>query len=357
MSSIASLTAAGILCLALVPQSMQRVATLRTARSVHTATALATGEVLVVGGMTAGGGSLGRVELFDPVQATTAEVASLATPRAGHTATRLADGRVLVAGGYNGDYLASVEIYDPATKRFLAAGSLREGRSGHTATLLPDGRLLLAGGVGAGWTFLRTAELYDPQSGRAELTGSMSTPRESHTATLLADGRVLIVGGHSGRRPNQQLHAGAELFDSRTGRFEAAGTLATPRHKHDAIRLVDGRVLIIGGADSSDRLHYATTEAYAPRSATFEPGPSMAHRRYKIAGTSILLGNGDVLVTSGAPVAERLDVTAWAFRDVAGRLPDAYRFAAAALLPGGEVIVTGGYTDANRNTDGVWRFR
>jgi hypothetical protein len=173
---------------------------------------------------------------------------------------------------------------------------------------------------------------------------------------LLADGRVLIVGGHAGRRQNMEVYASAEVFSPNTRTFEPAGTLATARHKHDAIRLADGRVLVIGGADRTDRTYYETTEIYDPRAATFERGPSMANRRYKIAGTSALLPNGNILVTSGASSAELLDVTSWRFREVPGRLPEAYRFAAAAPLHGGEVLITGGYSDANRNTAGVWRF-
>lgn len=307
--------------------------------------------------MATGAGSLAGVELFDPTQNTVQEFGSLAEPRAGHTATLLRDGRVLIAGGYNGEYLQSTEVFDPAQRRFRPAGSLVEGRSGHTATLLPDGRVLLVGGVGRGWTFLRSAEVYDPSTGRSESVGSMSVPRESHTATLLADGRVLIVGGHTGRRPNMQVHATAEAWAPQTRRFEAAGALVTGRHKHDAIRLADGRVLVVGGADRSDRTHYATTEIYRPGTATFERGPSMAHRRYKLAGTSVLLPGGQVLITSGARTAELLDLGAGAFREIRGNFPDAYRFAATAQLRSGDVLITGGYSDDNRNTPGVWRFR
>lgn len=306
--------------------------------------------------MVDGGGSVAGVELFDPTNNALQEVGSLAEARVGHTATLLSDGRVVVAGGYNGDYLGSVEVFDLSTQRFRAAGSLVEPRSGQTATLLPDGRVLFVGGIGRGWTFLRSAELYNPQTGRSELVGSMNVPRESHTATLLGDGRVLIVGGHSGRRPNVEVYASAELFDPRTGRFQTAGALATARHKHDSVRLTDGRVLVIGGADRTDQVHYATTEIYDARTATFAQGPSMANRRYKIAGTSILLPGGDVLVTSGAPVAELLDIRAWKFRAVPGRLPAAYRFSAAAALSEGDVFIAGGYSDRNENTAGVWRF-
>lgn len=367
MSSIPTLRLLSPACLALLAgaasgpvnsaQSIQRVATLRTARAAHTATVLRSGQVLVAGGMADGGGSLASAELYDPLGNTVQALPAMAARRIDHTATLLRDGRVLVAGGYNGEYLASLEIFDPTTRRFEPAGSLTEGRSGHTATLLTDGRVLFVGGVGRGWTFLSTAEVYDPATGRSEPVGSLSVPRESHTATLLADGRVLIVGGHAGRRRNMAVYGSAEIFSPTSRRFEPAGTLGTPRHKHDAVRLTDGRVLVIGGADRTDRNYYATTEIYDPRSAIFDRGPSMANRRYKIAGTSVLLPDGNILVTSGARAAELLDVTSWTFRKVPGRLPDAYRFAAAVLLRDGGALITGGYSDANRNTAGVWRFR
>ena len=337
-------------------QSVRQVAKLRVARAAHTATTLPSGQVLVVGGMADGASSVASVELFDPGNNSIQEIRSLAEGRVSHTATLLGNGSVVIAGGYNGGYLASVEIFDQATQRFRPGGSLVEGRSGHTATLLPNGRILFVGGVGRDWTFLQSAELYDPQTRRSEPVGSMDLRRESHTATLLADGRVLVIGGHTGRRANMTVHGSAELFDPQNRRFSAAGTLATARHKHDAIKLTDGRVLVIAGADHTDRLHYATTEVYNPRTSTFEKGPSMAQRRYKIAGTSILLPGGNVLVTSGAQAAELLDVGKWEFRTVPGRFPEAYRFSAAAPLPNGDVVIAGGYSDANTNTAGVWRF-
>ena len=333
------------------------VATLHTPRSAHTATTLKSGQVLIVGGMTAGGGGLSSVELFDPSNNALVDLNTLGERRAGHTATLLPDGRVLIAGGYNGDYLQSLEVFDPSTRRFSPAGSLNEARSGHTATLLRDGRVLFVGGVGTGWTFLPSSEIYDPALGKSKIVGAMSVPRESHTATLLSDGRVLIVGGHNGRRENMTVYSSTEIFSPETRRFTPSGELATARHKHDAIALADGRVLVIAGADRSDNVHFATTEIYDPRSGTFAAGPSMINRRYKIATTSVLLPTGDVLVTSGARTAEMLRRGSSSFTPVLGELPQAYHFAAAALLPQGDVVITGGYSDANDNANGVWRFR
>ena len=75
-----------------------------------------------------------------------------------HTATLLPDGRVLIAGG-NATWIA--ELYDPASGEFSYGGPMVAGRRGHTATLLSDGRILIAGGY-QGDKLLASAELYQP---------------------------------------------------------------------------------------------------------------------------------------------------------------------------------------------------
>ena len=72
--------------------------------------------------------------------------------RTGHTATRLADGRVLVLGGRDdgtGWPLASAQVFDPTTGRLTPTGSMRAPRSEHADALLPDGRVLIVGGLAA----------------------------------------------------------------------------------------------------------------------------------------------------------------------------------------------------------------
>jgi len=72
----------------------------------------------------------------------------MAVPRYDMTATRLADGKVLVVGGDDdqNERLASAEVYDPATGLFSGTGSMYTTRIGQTSTLLTDGRVLVAGG-------------------------------------------------------------------------------------------------------------------------------------------------------------------------------------------------------------------
>ena len=295
--------------------SIEPFATLATARSVHTTTVLPSGDLLVAGGMTAGGGSLSSAELINGSTGRVRRAASMAQARASHTATALPDGRVMLAGGYDGEYLSSVEVHDPRRNQFVTMGRLNEGRSGHTATLLADGRILIAGGVGRGWSFLASAELFDPATGQSQPVGPLGVPRESHTATLLTDGRVLVVGGHRGRREAMEVYPSAELYDPATRRFQPTARMTTP------------------------------------------PGPSMANTRYKIEGTSVRLANGDVLVPSGARGAELLDHDSFTFRPVAGEFPSAFHFATATALATGDVVIVGGYDNNTRNTPGVWRFR
>jgi hypothetical protein len=45
------------------------------------------------------------------------------------------------------------------------------------------------------------------------------------------------------------------------------------------------------------------------------------------------------------------------FREVPGRFPRALLFATASLLPGGDVVIAGGYTDGVASSGDVWRYR
>src|SRR5215471_4597385 len=114
---------------------------------------------------------------------------SLNTPRSLHTATLLLDGKVLVAGGAGqSGILGTAELYEPATGKWNPTGSMNVPRQLHTATLLKDGKVLIVGGSTDNYTSLNGAELYDPKNEKWSVTGSLNTRRGFHTATLLKDG-------------------------------------------------------------------------------------------------------------------------------------------------------------------------
>jgi hypothetical protein len=165
------------------------------AREAHTATLLADGKVLVVGG-SRGSLYLPSAEVYNPATGTWTTNLPMSTGRAWHTATLLLNGKVLIAGG-NGTAPSGAELFAPATETWTTTGAMNDLRSLHTATLLPSGKVLVAGGWNGYGGIVATAELYDPVSGTWTRTGTLSTAREVHTATLLPDGGVLVAGGRN----------------------------------------------------------------------------------------------------------------------------------------------------------------
>jgi hypothetical protein len=166
----------------------------------HSTTRLPDGRVLVAGGMA--GDEFAQAQsaalLFLPPSGTWQRTADLVSPRSLHTATLLSDGRVVVAAGWGvAEILDSVEVFDPAALAWRAAGRLLRSRFGHTATLLGD-RVLLVGGQGEGHRAVPEAELYDAATARSVPAGTLARPRWGHTATLLPGPAVLVVGGYDG---------------------------------------------------------------------------------------------------------------------------------------------------------------
>lgn len=337
--------------------TVRRTSSMTTRRAAHTATLLPDGRVFVAGGFTEGT-NFASAEVFDPTTETFTPGGNMSVARTGHTATLLSNGKVLIAGGYNGSYLASAELYDPATNSFTPVSAMTTARSGHVATLLPNGKVLLAGGVGVGWTFLGSAEVFDPATSTFTATGDMLAARESHTATLLGNGKVLIAGGHRGRRPSITIFSSVESYDPATGRFTAAGDMTRVRHKHEAVSLRDGRVLILGGSDERDgNGAYASAEIYDPASGTFRATGNMNSSRYKLQGTAVLLNDGKVLVAGGANRAEVFDPSTSRFSYAAGDMETRRLFATATRLRNGQVLIIGGYHDNSLASSNAWLYR
>jgi hypothetical protein len=281
-----------------------------TLRYAHTATLLQTGEVLILGGFGGLGGvdcedagpepAQNNAELFDSATGSFKATGKMVVGRGGHTATLLADGKVLIVGGGDqgggGSYgtgYASAEVYDASSGVFSATGNMSEARFGHTATLLADGKVLIVGGLASQSSNpTASAELYDPATGLFSPTGMMATPRRGHTATLLADGRVLITGGVSIINGQSGATSTAEIYDSGAGSFSLTSPMGTTRSEHTATQLPNGMVLVTGGGSP-------TAELYDPSTSLFSPTGSMETDRSGHSAT--LLQNGMVLVAGGGP--------------------------------------------------------
>ncbi len=337
-------------------ESIAAIGNMNVRRFAHTSTLLPNGKVLIAGGQD--GRALATTEIFNTATNSFTSAASMNAARSAHTATLLPNGKALIAGGYDGTYLSSAEIYDPQSGKFTGTSNMTIARSGHEAILLNTGKVLLVGGVGVGWSFLSSAEIFDPDSGTFTPTGSMTTARESHTATLLNNGKVLVTGGHKGRRAAITIYSSAEVYDPSTGKFLPTGAMSMRRHKHDAVILSDGRVLVVGGADERDRDGaYASAEIYDPHSGQFTPAADMNLQRYKHRSTTILLPMGKVLVVGGSHTAELYDPASNQFVIVNGSMGSDRLFSAATLLQNGRVLITGGYDESMATSSMAWLYK
>ncbi len=235
------------------------LSTLTDARFHDTATLLKDGRVLIAGGFD--GSIVNTAELFDPVAGTFGCTGlgglngttgfcnnTMTDSRENHTATLLATGSnagdVLIAGGLDatGVVLQTAELYSPTAGNFTATGSMTHTRYLHTATQLVRGRyagdILIVGGEDGTGTALATAEVYDPGAGTFTQVGTMTTPRALHTAVLIPSGPkkgyVLVAGGidNSGNTLST-----AELFNPKTGKFTATGSMKVGRSSQDGTAL------------------------------------------------------------------------------------------------------------------------
>jgi hypothetical protein len=323
-------------------------------RSIHTATRLNDGRVLIVGGMVHNGAPLESAEIFDPATRVFHQAGNLPEPRFGHTATLLASGQVLITGGYTHEarVLATAVLYDPLRDAFVSTGSMAVARASHTATLLPDGRVLVAGGEDRDIA-TASAELYDPATQRFSPAGTMTVARAYHVAAPLAGGRVLIAGG------GPDLHhvvASAEVFDEAAHTFRRVGDMTEVRRKAAAVVLGDGRVLVVGGADTRDwSAPSVTADVYDPARGAFVPTGALHVGRFKLTNAVAVLPDGQVVVAGGGAGAELYDPATGRFSLVAGTWPARY-YSTATALSGSSVLLAGGYGYGGGDSDAGTRI-
>lgn len=331
---------------------------LTASRSLHSATLLADGRVLVVGGNDALGKAVDSCEVFKAQPDAWSAVASLGAARRGHTATRLVDGRVLVVGGVKNTAVASVERYDPESDAWTGLDPLPGPRFDHSATLLLDGRVLAVGGFDAALEALAT--VWINEDGVWAEASPLPQPRARHAATALADGRVLVVCGHGLSACGFGV-APTMIYDPTADAWSEIGGLSGLRNwGHTLTRLPDDRVILVGGFSALDITVGGTlvsagfdvplVDLWDPATADWTATPDLAVSRG--SHTTTLLQDGRLLVVGGGwfrhegwtslGSTEITDVSDGAVWTDAGMLAYARIGHTATRLLDGRVLVAGG---------------
>ncbi len=305
----------------------------------------------------------------------------LNSPRALATATTLADGAVLVVGGVSRlrrvegsvlpfvidpqDLVPTFEVYLPSEDRWIEKPLPgREGRVFHTATALPDGRVLVTGGGTDLATARDDAILFDPAGESvgdfSPLADHLASPRLGHQAVAVGD-KVVVIGGtvvpnksaveefspsadggvfseavvdgptlhlffHAAallpQRPDEILVAGGSLYDGvgsllvpseenvriysvSSGQSTDAGPMGVARLMFQMVPLADDTVLLAGGYADLDLTPQSAVDIFSPAGA-FSAGADLSvarggHAAVAAGGRALLVGGQgpDGMLASG----------------------------------------------------------
>jgi hypothetical protein len=296
------------------------------ARSMHGTSVLGDGRVLVVGGY-------GPPEVYDPTSSRWTPTGPITGSYIHARSVPLDDGRVLVVGSSPSDAV-NAEIYDPAIDSWSVTGQLTEDRLLHTAVALSDGRVLVVGGVWMDqhgeWTNPRyLAEVFDPQTETWSPAGSIDEWLLYIDLTLLDDGRVLLTGYYS-----------TSVYTPTTNTWREIDPPTYDRYQHAAVRLLDGRIMVIGGRFTR------TPEFFDPATETWTSGSPMGE--FRLDPTATVLETGQLLVVGGtdrqgavSDTVEMYDPTTDTWIAVDSMANPRYGHTAS-LLPDGTVLVVGG---------------
>lgn len=195
---------------------------------------------------------------------------SMPQPWAAGSAVALSNGHVLAVAGDT--ERTSTDLYDPSAGLWSAGPDVPVSAASSTLVALADGEALLVGGASCGssgniaeYKCLPTSSIYRLSSTGAvwSQAASMSEARAEPTAVRLADGRVLVVGGFgqgcSPAGPNGYSCAPlatAEIFDPASGHWSTTAPLPQARGGASATLLSDGTVLVVGGYEGQEAVRY-----------------------------------------------------------------------------------------------------
>jgi hypothetical protein len=273
---------------------------------------------------------------------------TLSGPRDQHVAAKLGDGKVGILGGFD---ISSVEIFDPNAETFttlranrlfdnLCGISLLDGNAllvdgSHDCTFdyvtgefvntanaysagvirwavpvrLPDGKVFLCGGCDANYNVTTACVLYDPRARQFTSCGRLQVARARHTAVLLDEDHVLVIGGYniSPTTLDMQSLDSLEVFDLKTRTSSLVRTtLKAPRYNHCSVKLADGRVLNLGGANWPKDLFMTSTEIFDPRTAVMTDGPQFSVGRQ--GARTAVMPSGRIAIFGGQYATQTIEI-------------------------------------------------
>ncbi|HET8931702.1 MAG TPA: kelch repeat-containing protein [Acidimicrobiales bacterium] len=331
-------------------------------RMTATMAALPGGRAMLFGGYDNHNNGLSDTWIFDGADWVEQPVTSPSpSARAGASATQLADGDVLVIGGIEwetGTPLSDTWIFDGTDWTEQHPATAPSARFGSALTTLANGDVLLFGGTVDTVDVLNDTWVFDGTDWSA-VDGYRALPTPVAMATAaLPDGDIVAFGG--------TVSLSSSTVSDETWEFDGVAWrhLPTPhsppaRTGASMVTLANGDLLLTGGTSPGsgtfdDTWVFDGTDWTQLVTPTTRPGVSWA--------SMVTLANGDVLSFGGMDATNQatgetwlFDGSDWSRLDDAGS-PPARVLASMSVLPNGNVVLFGGAGADYASLSDTWIF-
>jgi PKD repeat protein len=241
-------------------------------------------------------GLLGSPVLWNPENGQFTEVPSQAELFcAGHSL--LPDGRVLVAGGHiaTDRGIPDISIFSPSTASWTQSASMRRGRWYPTNTTLPNGSVLILAGRDQVGDEVAEPEIWSPSGIRQLSSASLVLPYYPR-AFVAPNGLVFYAGEQATSR---------YLNTSGNGAWTTVGSRRYGARPYGAAVMYElGKILYVGGGGTTNTAEIINLNVASP---AWQWTGSMAFARRNLNAT--VLPTGEVLVTGGSSNARFNDLT------------------------------------------------
>lgn len=149
-----------------------------------------------------------------------------------------------------GNYLGGIDYFDLNANSWERFSYHNLSMEGQAILTLPNDHLLVTGGF-VGTRSLTENFIVDPMVDKWTPIASFSASRSHHTMEWMNSDEVLIIGGSSVVSSTRTVHSDNLIYSLSTNTFSAASPLNIPRTNHRSLKLRSGKILVMGGLDSS----------------------------------------------------------------------------------------------------------
>ncbi len=219
------------------------------------------GKLYLIGGI--GGGSEGRVQIYDPVANSWTSGADMPWS-GGSVCTAVIGGQIYAAGGIVSTFtVANCAVYDPVANTWTAKAAMPDGGRNHTATATDGSKMYVFGGrrggnfVANGYDSLM---VYDPlantwtwSGGGGSTLAPLPEARGGMGKALWLRGEFYVFGGETLDDPDANangVYDRVDVYDPLANTWRSERPMPNPRHGIFPV-LYQGHVFLAGGGTMS----------------------------------------------------------------------------------------------------------